>query len=551
MSKQIKDQSSLFLLIKQNWQDLAGLTLLVFIVFANSLNGAFVSDDIPVILESKTIGTVAGAFAKPYVFMRDFLYFFIFLTFGKNPLFFHLLNIIFHIGSVCVLFLILKSLYTRRVALVASVLFAVHPIIAESVSWISGGGYPQYSYFILLSFLFFIVHQKSKSNKFYLLSIVSFILALLSSDKALPYPGILLIFIISTSGFLKNWKKIIPFFVLSGIWGSIYFLQFGDRVQTHTFNFGNSGYQVNPILFTATAITNYLFLLIWPQNLTLFHSEFGFGLINSSVSYIVFTLYILGLVISFFKYKRIFFWLSFFVIGFGVTILPLKISWIVAERYAYLASIGIFVVTAFVVERFLQKERFKEAVYAAIVIVVCLLGARTILRNMDWSSEEKLWLSTVKSTPSNPVAHSSLGLVYQLQGNIDKAGEEYVKSVTLNPQYAEGYFHLGDVYRIANRLDEAAVNYRKAVGLNPKLWQGYQALGAVYYLQKNYPLAIENTNKAVFLEKNNASLYINLGVMYFDSGDKIKAQEAFEQALRLEPENVQAQSGLQKVMNSL
>jgi hypothetical protein len=112
MSKQIKDQ--LILLIKQNWQDLAGLTLLVFIVFANSLNGAFVSDDIPVILESKIIGTPAGIFASPHVFLRNFFYFVIFLTFGKNPLFFHLLNIIFHIGSACVLFLILKLIEMGR-----------------------------------------------------------------------------------------------------------------------------------------------------------------------------------------------------------------------------------------------------------------------------------------------------------------------------------------------------------------------------------------------------------------------------------------------------
>ncbi len=525
------------------------LAILIISVYANSVTGAFVSDDIPIISQSKTIGTLTDVIAKPYVFLRIFLYIIIYTIFGANPIYFHLLNIGFHIGSVCILFFILKKLLNKRVAFFACVLFSVHPIISESVSWISGGGYPQYSFFVLLSFLFFI--SSSNSIRQYTYSIIAFVFALFSSDKALMYPGILIIYLLSTSSVLKKWKKLIPFVALSLIWSVFYYLQLTSRVQSHSFSFGNTHYITNPFLFVATIISSYIRLLFWPNVLTIFHSEFALNWQNNTINIAIFILFITSVLVSYFKNRKLFFWLMFFPISLGITLLPLRISWIVAERYVYLGSIGVFVVVSILMNYCIEKGKGIRIIYSLFIVVIILLSIRTIVRNTEWRNEEKLWSSTIKTTPSNPVAHSSLGIVYRDQGDLEKAGAEFYKSVSLNPQYAEGYYNLADLYRLTNNYERAKHFYQKSISLNPDLWQAYQALGAVYYLQQKYAPAIENTKKAITLQKNNAELYINLGIMFYDSGDKMQAQAAFQKALEIEPDNIKAQSGLQKIFNGM
>src|SRR3989344_5373675 len=144
--------------IKKNWPQLLLLLFLVLITYTNSLNNAFLSDDLAEIVNNPNVGNLDYAIAShPFGFIRLIFYWLAFQIGGLSPVLFRSINIFFHIGSVFLIYTIFSFLYSKRSAFFVSSIFAVHPALSEAVVWVSGGMYPQYTFFFLLSFLFYIL----------------------------------------------------------------------------------------------------------------------------------------------------------------------------------------------------------------------------------------------------------------------------------------------------------------------------------------------------------------------------------------------------------
>lgn len=159
------------------------ISFLGFITYANTLGNAFISDDIVIIAENRFITSPIYFLSDPTAIIRPFLYYFIVQLWGLNPIPFHLLNILFHILTACSLYTLAFYMTKKRgVSLIAALIFAVHPALSEGVTWISGGNYPQYGYFMTITILMYILRKKYRG--FLWLSVIMFILTLLSSQKA-------------------------------------------------------------------------------------------------------------------------------------------------------------------------------------------------------------------------------------------------------------------------------------------------------------------------------------------------------------------------------
>lgn len=187
------------------------LSFLVVISYANSLNNSFVSDDVTSIVlnaEMKSVSYIANL--AP--FARRIPYFIIYQIGGINPIGFRLLNIFFHLGSVWLVYA-LSFFFTQKkhISLIAASLFAVHPILTESVTWISGGIHSQYTFFILLSFFLYVLSkQLSQFSPFlYLLSIISYLSGMSTSEKAVILPLLLIVYELSLGNIRVNWKKLV------------------------------------------------------------------------------------------------------------------------------------------------------------------------------------------------------------------------------------------------------------------------------------------------------------------------------------------------------
>lgn len=530
--------------LKSHRINLLILTLLIIITFINSLNNAFLSDDLAEIVNNPNINNLHYAIAShPFSFIRLIFYWFVFQIGNLNPFLFRSINILFHTCSVFLVFTIFSLHYSKRLAFFVAAIFAVHPAISEAIVWISGGGYPQYSFFFLLSLLFYFLSKRNKV--YYWLAILAFLLSFMTHGAMpqalfLSFPLWELLY----GDIRKGWIKIIPFFLISMFFLMLTFIQLPERVTTaQTVHYQQRGVD-NPFIIIPVAITSYFELIFFPKTLTLYHSELFFSPMQFAIRFLITLIFFSGILISYKKNKFVFFWSSFFLIALAPTLTPLRLNWIVAERYLYLPIIGILALVGFGFDKLSRIPKLKQVTYTSFVVILILFSVRTIIRNIDWRSEDNLWIATGKTSPSSPNTHNNLGDLYGRQGDKQAALREFQKAIEIKPNYGDAYHNLANTYRELGQTDKALENYHKALEFNPNLWQSYQNIAALYYQAKDFNKSLEYAQKAIMVNPANINLRISLAVIYLSKGQKDKAKEIFNQVLLVDPQNKLAKQGL-------
>lgn len=342
----------------------------------------------------------------------------------------------------------------------------------------------------------------------------------------------------------KNWKKSIPYVALTIVYLMITLNYLPERENTlQSVHYLQSGID-NPFVIITIAITSYFELIFAPISLTLYHSELQFGSINFFIRTLITLAFFIGIGLSFKKNKYVFFWTSFFLITLAPTLTPFRLNWMVAERYIYLPIIGILAIFGAGFIKISQKLKLKGAIYGILLLIIFLLATRTIMRNIDWKSEDSLWIATGKTSPSSPNTHNNLGDVYGRQGDKQRALQEFQTAIALKPNYADAYHNLANTYREIGDNQKALENYQNALKYNPNLWQSYQNIAAIYYQAKQYDLALENIQQAIKVNPRNINLRLNLGVIFLQMGQKEKAKEVFNLILSTDPQNALTQQGI-------
>lgn len=522
------------------------LFVLVFASFINSLGNDFVSDDKGLVLHVPTYTFVS--IINPFVFLRTGLYFMLYNVFGLNEEIFRIPNIIFHLGSVWLLFLIISKIKNKTVGFMSAAIFAVHPILVEPVVWISGGVYPQYSFFFLLSFVLYIVGQNKK--KYYLLSLLFFSLSLLSSEKAVTLCLVPILYEISFGNIRRRWRETSGYVVLSILYLFFTFImgRFTEKVVgLLSAEQGAQQTLYNPLQQIPIAVSSYIELIFWPDGLTLYHSEMIFSTLEFFVKVVIFFGYVGLLGYSYKRNKFLFFWLMFFVISLLPTLTPFGISWIVAERYAYLGSAGIFAVIAFYFYKASLIKKFSLYVYTFFALIIFCLFIRTVIRNTDWKNEDNLWLSAAKTSPSSSQNHNNLGDYYGRHGDINNAIREFKTAIDLKPNYADAHHNLGNAYRDAGDASKAIESYKRALFINPKLWQSYQNIAAIYFFNEKYDLALEYIEKGLSVDPENVQLLWAEGTIYAKLEQKNKAVDIYRKILLIDPGNKTVLTALDQI----
>lgn len=529
---------------RQNRFFLTLLFLLIIAAYINTLNNEFVSDDVSGILQNNQIGHIDHILNNPFSFFYQLIRFLIVNLFGKNPLPFHLINILFHLGTTFLVYLIALLFLSPAAAFFSATLFAIHPLLTEAVTWISGGYYVYSAFLVLFSFFFYLLSQKEK--KLWWLSIILYFLALATSEKTISFPLILFFYEVSFGQIKKNWRKILPYFFLSLLWGGYLLGAMNERLTA----LRNDFYQQIPqspsslekklitlVMPAIIGITSYLFLLLWPDKLTLYHSEMAFTQGEILIRVMIIFAIIALIIWSYKKEKRVFFCLSFFLIALSPTLTPFRVSWIVAERYVYLASAGIFILLGIIIEKLTLFTNQRTLPWIILLFLVPPLMIRTIIRNNDWQNQDTLWLAAAKTSPSSPQNHNNLGDLWARRGDYQKAIEEFQTAIKLNPRYADAYHNLANVYWKKGETDLAIKNYQKALEINPRLWQSHQNLAAIYFAQEKFNLSEKHLRLALKINPDNPKLHANLAIVLLKLNKKREAQEEVKIAIKLDPQN--------------
>src|SRR3989338_6797944 len=464
--------------IKDNQWQLIGLVLLVIAAYGNSLDNAFVSDDIYAIVNDPELNSWSFIGKNWLNFIQPFVYVLITKVFGKVPFYFHLVNLSGHILAVTAAYLLIELLINKRVAFLASLLLAVHPLSTEAVTWISGGPYSWHAGFLLLS-LWGLVKATQGEKKFYVFSCLSFLISLQTFNRSLVMVGIAVILLWVLGQLRKNWKLLIAPTVMALIYVRKIFSRTPDQFNGLVNNYNNHASFTNPLIQIPIAITEYFKLILWPINLTLYHSELFYTKVGYLVSLGVFLLFMAALGYTAVKKRMVFFWLMFFVIVLSPTLTPFGFGWIVAERYAYLASLGIYAVVGMGISRLMTKKGWEKTVIAIVAIAIILLFIRTLVRNRDWQDQDHLWLAAERTSPSSQQNHNNLGDLYSRRGDLKQAEWHFKKAIEINPSYADAMHNLANTYVMMGKFEEAIKLYEDALKNKPSLWQSQRQLEAV------------------------------------------------------------------------
>ena len=537
------------------------LLAVVALVYGNTLRNEFTMDDGIYVLRNAQVthASVRELFAanKSSNVFRPITFASLALNWrlgGARPAGFHLFNLILHAGVTWLLFLLLEGLLgaspqAKAVAFAAALVFAVHPLHTEAVASIPGR-----AELLAAGFLFaaWILHLNDQQIP----AVMCFVLALLSKESAVVFLPLLLV-----GDYARGkWKPLFRYALLGGItllyFGVLWKVQ-GGRFGQPTISQLDNPLAVIParwrILNAFRVQWKYAALHFYPAKLS---CDYSFNTIPIYLDWrhtLPAALAILAVVAAWIwaVYKRqsgLILAGAIYLAGFAVTAnILMPTGTIMGERLAYLPSAG-FCLLAGLAWNWLQSRR-RIVTLAALTTVVAAFGMRSMVRNKDWVDNLNLYSAGVRVSPGSAKMHGNLGGEYAAEGDWDRAATEYETALRINPDYPDvlAAYGLLEVWR---GHDEAAGHmleraYHMSHRDNPNY--DFMAVNYAGLLMQSGHMdgALTVLNREITESPTYARAWANRAVLHYKQGQTAPARSDAEAALRLDPENAQAQKLLQ------
>lgn len=514
-----------------------GLTFTLFAtigVYALSLGNGFVNLDDPLLVTENAHVLVPSLQNIWYVLTHFDPELYIPVTFlsyqietwilGTNAWHFHLVNLLLHLGSIILVHSIIQKISgNKTIAVVTAALFALHPINAEAVLWISARKDLLAALFSLAT----IGAYMQGNKKWYIWSIVFFLLALGSKVSVVALP-LALVFIAEVDEPLlrenKKWKRTLPFFALSVLFGLIAIA--GKGAVTEQFEW------TTLIVMMFRSILFYLQLVFIPTGQSAVHaiSPNLFPPMNMLAFAIV-----IGVSFGFWKTRKkwpaLFGAWVFFLLMLAPTFLHYtrgsNTLMLGSERYMYLPSIGMFFIIATVWSELRKREwrlpLFDYIFRGASLLILLVLGFLTFLRTFVFADAIIFNLDILQKYPGNARASYNLGVALERDKRPMDAEEAYQASALADPTFVDPLLNLGILFMGEGRKDEAIEMFEKAVKIRPDYFKTHFNLGVAEQQLGNVDAAIASYKKTIELFPDFPEVRKNLATIY---GQKKMFKEA-------------------------
>ncbi|MGD0712048.1 MAG: tetratricopeptide repeat protein, partial [Bacteroidales bacterium] len=479
--------------------------------------------------------------------------------FKANASPYHIINLIFHLLNVLLVFVFLKKIIRKpEIAFIAAVLFGIHPMHVESVAWVSELKDVMYTFFFLTSAICYYNYRtyKEGKTKFYLISVIAFLFSLLSKSAATPLPLVLLLL----DWYMQRkweWKILtekIPFFILSFIIGivAIYSQKSAGAIQDLNPLFA---IWERPMLGGYSTLT-YLWKLFVPVQLTAMYPYPD--RINGHLPFVFYIapFIILGLAYLVYysrKFSRdIIFGALFFLITIILVLQLLPVGGaLVSERYSYIPYIGLFVIIGkgYVFSQE-SKTRIAKAikwVYPSVLIAGTLvLSFLTFQRIKDWKDGEVLFTDVIKKYPNLPFAYNNRGYLYfNFLKKYDKAEADYTKCIEIDSTFHRAYSNRGVLYynyfgdskSDSLHLALAIKDFTRALKLKGDNTDALIGRANTYSTIKKFALSLPDYNKYLQHVHDDAKAYLWRGTAYYNLEKYDSAFADFNKSLEMKPDN--------------
>jgi tetratricopeptide (TPR) repeat protein len=458
---------------------------------------------------------------------------------------YHLNNLFLHLACTWLVYLVVTLFGNNWVALFSSLLFLVHPLNTQVVTYISGRADSLVTVFSLASFYLFgqFFRQEKRRMALYIFSLFFYILALLSKEISIVLPFILLIYILSFKYKIKysSFLYCLPYFIFSTVYLFLRLSMLHFTKDSKTLFFWQDIPFYIRLFGLGKVVLEYLKILMFPIDLHLDHSIVypqQFFSVTMLISVFILVL-ILFLFWFSFRYSRVnFFFLSWFFISLFPTaniIFPLGVS--VSPHWLYFPAIGIFAIfSTYLVRLVINKKRREKILLINVMgLILLIFGFATYNHNFKWRDNLTLYLHELKYSPDDSVLHNNLGNEYRKRGLYLQAEQEFQRSIALTPKYPLGYNNLGLVYLEQGIIEKAINNFQKAISLSPGLYQAYINLGRAHQKRGQIDLAQANFQQAINVRFQQPLAYYHLGMLYSEQGKKELAIRFYLRAIEVNP----------------
>jgi Tfp pilus assembly protein PilF len=521
--------------------------------------------------------------------------------FGLNPTGHHLTSVLLHVFSSVLLFLLLARVTgsTAKSFCVAA-LFALHPINVESVAWVAERKNVLCMFFVLLTLGTYGWYARRPDVGRYLTVVVLFILALAAKPMAVTLPFALLlldfwplqrvasassrsaseVFPVPQKRFWRLFAEKLPLVFLSAASSAV--TLFAQKAAVAT----NEHVPLLVHLLNACyAYSMYVARAFWPLRLASFYPYEGYTLPVWQFALCVF--FLIGISALVWRLRARTYlpvgWLWF--LGTLVPMIGLVQvgDQAMADRYAYLPLIGIFVMVVWGIAELVEKRQVNARLCAAVVAVVLASLSLLTWRQIGyWRSSRDLWTHALAVTKDNYMAEDYVGSAllveaYQATGqrHLDEALVHFQNAVRINPNDAISHLNLGADMHEHGRLREAIEQYQTVLSLtrDPHLvTKSLIDLGAASQQLEDYSASERYYREAQKWEPDNQVIFMNLGklgmaervqelaasaaahptpVAYLQLGQlqqaagmTAAARQSFETALKLNPKFDEARKAL-------
>lgn len=519
-------------------------------------------NNIPYIFSGSTFttggGGLSGWFFRP---LLTFTFMLNFLIFGPSPAGYHLFQVAFHIINAVLIFKILNHLgggrlerseshdspevegavslrHTWCVKLVIhvliAILFVVHPAITEAVAYISALSEVMYTFFALLGFYLIVKTAKIGWKQLIFISFLFFISLLYKESALVIFPIIISFMLIFRHPYWK--RNILSIFLPLLAYSIVRFVLIGTPLKSPQFAPISEAPVSVRLLTLPLEFVSYLRVVLFPKDLAISqhflvqapNREFFIPL---AITIILFTLTILLYKIS--KSKLVLLGVVWFLLGFAFisNLFPLDMT--IAERWLYFPFIGLL----FILAGILEHLEPRKVVIILIIIITPLLGLRTIFRNKNWHDGLTLYSHDIKISRNSFDLENNLGVELFRAGRYTEAQKHFERSITLQPKWHFAYNNLGAVYEREGNLPKAKELYLKTLTLSD-YFLAYENAAFLILKQGDAKEAKDFSEKALKKLPNNPKLWLTLGLSYYKLGDKTNALLSVRQSVILAPSDI-------------
>jgi len=467
--------------------------------------------------------------------------------FGLNAGGYHATNVLLHLLSVLLLFALFSRMTVEiwKSAFVAA-LFALHPLGVESVAWIALRKDLLSALFSILTLCLYVYYIEKPVMKRYLAALFCFALALMSKPMAVTLPLVMILLDYwplkrfgSQKGNQVLWqiKEKTPFLVLSAVFSVITLYAHADSAMTHfslTSRIANA-----PVSFIM-----YPGKIFWPYDmavLQILSDKLPLWQVPVAVMLIIAVSVAVITVMKRFPY--LFAGWLWYAITIGPVLGIIQInSQAITYHYAYLPSIGIYVMMAWGVPLFFPHVNTRRNIlFPAAIVLVCLLAVLAWKQCGHWKNDIEVLKHALRVSKDNYTAHNMIATLTHntvanylvREGRIHEALNHYNEAIRISPSSAEVYTNRGNVYSSMGRYQRAIEDYNETIRLKPDYADAYNNRGNACAGMGLYYQAIEDYGKAIRLKPDLADAYSNRGNVYTRIGLSQNALQDFNESIRL------------------